>query len=143
MKTTITKIFEPGELSSLELPLLEDVPAGFPSPAADYIDKSLDLNEHLIKNKNSTYFVKVAGTSMLNAGIFDGDILIVDRSLAPDHNRIVIAVIDGELTVKRIKKVNGTLFLAPENDNFKPIPLTDDIDFQVWGVVTNSIHNHY
>ena len=116
------------------------VSAGFPSPAEDYIDKKLDLNEHLIKHPAATFFVKVEGNSMINAGIHNGDTLIVDRAIEPVDKKIVVAVINGELTMKRIKKINDKLYLMPENDEFKPLEVTEDSDFQVWGVVTNVIH---
>jgi DNA polymerase V len=116
------------------------VPAGFPSPAEDYMDRKLDLNEHLIKHPAATFFVKAAGHSMMNAGIHDGDLLIVDRALEPADKKIVIAVINGDMTVKRIRKIRGRLYLMPENDAFLPIEVTEDADFQVWGVVTSVIH---
>jgi len=117
------------------------ISAGFPSPAEDYIDKKLDLNEHLIKHPSATFFVKVEGNSMINAGIHSGDTLIVDRALEPADKKIVIAVINGEMTVKRIRKSKGKLYLMPENDAFKPIEVTEDSDFQIWGVVTSVIHH--
>ena len=116
------------------------IAAGFPSPADDYIEKNLDLNEHLIKHPSATFFVKVEGDSMINAGIHNGDILIVDRSLEVSDGKIIIAVINGELTVKRMYREKGKLFLVPENDNFKPLRVTEEMDFQVWGVVTSVIH---
>jgi len=116
------------------------VSAGFPSPAEDYIDKKLDLNEHLIKHPAATFFVKVEGNSMINAGIHNGDTLIVDRAIEPVDKKIVVAVINGELTMKRIKKINDKLYLMPENDEFKPLEVTEGSEFQVWGVVTSVIH---
>jgi len=116
------------------------VSAGFPSPAEDYIDKSLDLNEYLIRHPAATFFVKVEGSSMINAGIHDGDLLIVDRAVEPADGRIVIAVINGEMTVKRIRKKGEMLYLVPENSEFEPLEVQEGADFQVWGVVTNVIH---
>lgn len=116
------------------------VSAGFPSPADDYIDQKLDLNKYLIKNPSATFYVKVSGNSMVNAGINDGDILIVDRSLTPKQNSIVIGVLDGEFTVKRIRKTKEKLFLIPENEDYLPTEITPEIDFKIWGVVTNIIH---
>jgi DNA polymerase V len=116
------------------------ISAGFPSPAEDYIDKNLDLNEYLIQHPAATFFVRVAGSSMINAGIHSGDILIVDRSVEPADKKIVIAVINGEMTVKRIRKNAGKLYLVPENDAYKPLEITEGSEFQVWGVVTNVIH---
>ncbi len=125
----------------LGLPLFESaVSAGFPNIAEDYVDRALNLNELLIKHPAATFFVRVKGTSMINAGIHSNDILIVDRALTPTHNRIVIARIDGELTVKRIKLDKDKTTLVPENDDFKPIEITSTMDFEVWGVVTCVIH---
>jgi len=127
--------------SSCQLPLyLATVSAGFPSPADDFIDKTLDLNEHLIDHPEATFFVRVFGDSMLDAGLHSGDILIVDRALQPSHNRIVIAALDGELTVKRIRKHGGRLYLVPEHPDYKPIEVTGEASFEVWGVVTHVIH---
>ncbi len=125
-----------------ELPLfLSPIRAGFPSPADDYLDKKLDLNEHLIKHPASTFFVKVKGDSMVNAGILSGDILIVDRSLEPKDKNIVVAVLNGEFTVKRIRKRGSKLFLDPENDSYTPIEITDAMDFEIWGIVIHVIHS--
>jgi DNA polymerase V len=116
------------------------IAAGFPSPAGDYIDSRLDIFEYLIQHPTATFYVRVKGNSMINAGIHDGDLLVVDRSLEPKNNQVVIAVIDGEFTVKRISKYNNKLYLIPENNQFKPIEITDTMDFEVWGVVTFVIH---
>jgi DNA polymerase V len=116
------------------------VQAGFPSPADDYIEKKLDLNQHLIKHPSATFFVKASGESMINAGIHPGDILVVDRSLEAKHGKIVIAAIDGELTVKRLQRSEKGTFLFPENDAFKPIELTETNNVVIWGVVTNVLH---
>lgn len=141
MKKKVFEIFKPGKSAIKELPLYSDlISAGFPSPAEDYIDKKLDLNEYLIKNRPATFLVKVNGNSMINSGIYDGDILVVDRSAEPANNKIVIGVIDGEFTVKRIIKKTKKLFLQPENENFKPIEITEDMDFKIWGIVTFAIH---
>lgn len=117
------------------------VQAGFPSPADDYIECKLDLNDHLIKHPAATFFARATGNSMIKAGIFDGDLLIVDRSLEAKNGKIVIAAIDGELTVKRYKVNKGEAFLMPENDAFPPIKLSEENDIHLWGVVTNVIHN--
>ncbi|MDP8231846.1 MAG: translesion error-prone DNA polymerase V autoproteolytic subunit [Candidatus Zophobacter franzmannii] len=127
--------------SKLPRPLLGPIiQAGFPSPAQDYIEKALDLNEFLIQHPSATYFIRVDGYSMTNAGINPGDILIVDRSLEPAHNKIIIAVFDGELTVKRLVIRKGIYYLSPENDQFPELEITEDTDFSVWGVVTFVIH---
>lgn len=116
------------------------IPAGFPSPAEDFLEKRLDLNDYLIKNKSATFLVKVKGDSMVKAGIFDGDILVVDRSVEAREDKIVVGVLNGEFTVKKIKKEKSRLFLMPESDDFKPIEVTEEMSFQIWGVVTYSIH---
>lgn len=116
------------------------VAAGFPSPADDYIEGCLDLNEHLINHPAATFFVRVSGLSMLDAGIHPDDILIVDKSIEPIHGKIVIAAIDGELTVKRLYNKGGIIRLMPENKSFVPIELEGESDLVIWGVVTNVIH---
>ena len=124
----------------LELPLfLSSIQAGFPSPADDYFDNKLDLNDYLVKKPASTYFVKVTGDSMTGAGIFSGDILVVDRSIQADDNKIVIAMIDGEFLVKRLKKHNGKIYLISENSKYPPLEVTEN-DLTIWGVVTYTIH---
>ncbi len=142
-KNKVFEIFKPNKSAIKELPLYSDlISAGFPSPAEDYLDKKLDLNEYLIKNRPATFLVKVNGNSMINSGIYDGDILVVDRSVEPANKKIVIGVIDGEFTVKRIIKKTKKLFLQPENENFKPIEITEDMDFKIWGIVTFAIHKY-
>ncbi|GAB7081911.1 translesion error-prone DNA polymerase V autoproteolytic subunit [Megalodesulfovibrio paquesii] len=116
------------------------VAAGFPSPADDYIDQSLDLNDHCIAHPAATFFVRVHGDSMRDAGVHDGDLLVVDRALEPVSGRIVIAALDGELTVKRIKKTADALYLLPENPDYEPIRVEPDSSFEVWGVVAYVIH---
>jgi len=116
------------------------VPAGFPSPADDFVEIELNLHDYIVKNKDATFCVKVEGNSMTKADIHSGDILIVDRSLDPEHNNIVLAVIDGEFTVKRLAVNDSNLYLAPENDNFTPIKIKEEMDFLVWGVITHIIH---
>lgn len=119
--------------------LLQPVSAGFPSPADDFIDKKLDLNELLIKHPEATYFARVKGDSMKNAGIHPDDILIIDKSLSIKNGSIVVAALDGEFTLKRIKKLNESFYLVPENNNYKPIKVNEDDDFQIFGVVKNVI----
>ena len=116
------------------------VPAGFPSPAADYEEDKLDLNKHLIKHQAATFFVRASGDSMEGAGIHHGDLLVVDRSLEPRDKSVVIAVVNGELTVKRIKIRNKKIVLEPENGSFPAQEITEDTEFEVWGVVTSVIH---
>lgn len=119
---------------------LSTVRAGFPSPADDYIEAYLDLHQHLIKNPASTFFLIAAGDSMIDADIKPGDMLIVDKSIEPAHGKIVIAAVDGELTVKRIAKLNQQILLLPANDAYKPIDITECHDVVIWGVVTHIIH---
>jgi DNA polymerase V len=123
------------------LPLyLSPVAAGFPSPASDYIETKLDLNDYLVKHPAATFFVRVSGNSMKKAGIFNEDILIVDKSLTPQQNSIIVAQINGEFTVKRYRKEKGKIILYPENEQYSPMPITEGMEFEVWGVVTNVIH---
>ncbi len=116
------------------------VQAGFPSPADEYVEKHLDLNELMIKHPAATFFVRVDGDSMRDAGIHTGDLLVVDRALQPAHGKIVVAVINGEFTVKRIRVDAKGVSLMPENSNYPAMPVTPESDFQVWGVVTYVIH---
>ncbi len=135
------ELFLPEIASVKELPLsVPSISAGFPSPAEDFIDKKLDLNEYLIRNQPATFLVRVQGNSMENAGILDGDILVVDRSLEPSDGKIIIGVIDGEFTVKRIVKRSGKFFLQPENETYRPMEIIPDMDFTIWGIVTFAIH---
>lgn len=125
------------------IPLMESrISAGYPSSAENFLERTLDLNELLISHPAATYFVRVNGDSMKTAGINSNDILIVDRAVTPTNNKIVIARINDELTVKRIKLEGEKLFLMPDTDNneYKPIEITKDIDFEVWGVVRYVIH---
>ena len=125
----------------LQRPLfLSGVSAGFPSPADDYLDRELDLNEQLVKNPAATFFVRVAGDSMTGAGINDNDILVVDRSLEPANNNIDIAVINGELTVKRLIKKRKYCRLVAENPNYPPLEVDDEMGLEIWGVATFAIH---
>ena len=125
----------------LALPLFGcPVRAGFPSPATDYVSDHLDLNEHLIAHKEATFFVRAKGQSMVGAGIQDGDLLIVDRSLTPTHRCVVIAVVDGEFTCKRLYRRAGRIRLIAENPEFPAIDFNDGQELQIWGVVTNVIH---
>ena len=121
---------------SVELPYYDTkVQAGFPSPAEDHLEQRLDLNKLVIDNPSATFFVRVAGESMRGIGITDGDILVVDRSIENWENRIVVAVIDSEFTIKRFTKRNGKVVLEAENPDYPPIKITEEMDFSVWGVV--------
>ena len=129
------------QLNLDEIKLAEPlVPAGFPSPADDFIEMEINLQDYIVKNKEATFCVKVEGTSMTKAGINTGDIMIVDRSLNPKHNDIVLAVIDGEFTVKRLAVNNESIYLMPENDSFSPIQINESMNFQIWGIITHIIH---
>jgi DNA polymerase V len=125
----------------LDIPFYQsNVPAGFPSPAEDFMDLDLNLQEYLVQHPSATFCVRVTGDSMQNAGIYSGDVMVVDRALEPQNNTIVLAILDGEFTVKRIQKKGQELYLKPENSKFKPIQITEEMNFQVWGVVTHIIH---
>ena len=125
-----------------KIPLLNDsVSAGFPSPADDYLEENIDLNEHLISNPFSTFFLRVKGDSMLNAGIKDKDLIIVDKSLRAKPGNIVIAMIDGEFTIKRLSIKDNELYLKAENHNYPDFRFKNHIDIQIWGVVIYSIHS--
>ncbi len=122
--------------SEMELPYAENISAGFPSPADDYIDMSLDLNKELIKNPNATFYGRVKGNSMQNIDIHDGDVLVIDRSLDPKNDAIAVCYIDGDFTVKRVHVEKNTCYLLPENEDYAPIPVGEDNDFIIWGIVT-------
>ncbi|HAT7003349.1 TPA: translesion error-prone DNA polymerase V autoproteolytic subunit [Legionella pneumophila] len=130
-----------GEKEFPAIPLYtSSVRAGFPSPGDDYIESMLDLNEYLIKHPASTFFVRASGESMINAGIYSGDILIVDRGIEATHGKIVIVALNGELTVKRLSRQHGQVKLLAENPDFPPIDITEEYDMVIWGVVTHVIH---
>lgn len=119
---------------------LSKVQAGFPSPADDYIERYLDLNTEYVKNPSATFMVTASGQSMIDAGIFDGDVLLVDRSLDATDGSIIIAALNGELTVKRLSKKASGVQLLPANPLFKPITITEELDMVIWGVVTLVLH---
>lgn len=118
------------------------IPAGFPSPATDYIDDHLDLNEYLIQHKAASFLFTVQGDSMRDAGIVDGDKVVVDRSIEPQHNQIVVAVVDGEFTIKRLYRKNGRVELRAENPTFKPICFTAESKLEIWGVVVGVVRRY-
>lgn len=138
----ITQIHIPRQNNVLcEIPLSwTPVTAGFPSPAEDSVEKMLDLNQYLIKHPAATFFIRVVGDSMKDAGIFSGDLLIVDRACPVANDKIVVAVLDGEFTVKRIKRIKNKIMLCAENASYKDIEITSEMQFEVWGVVTWVIH---
>ena len=118
----------------------ETISAGFPSPAEDYIELGIDLNKYLIKNPISTFFLRVSGNSMNNAGIYNDDLLIIDRSINPNPGHIVVALLDGEFTLKRLIKKQDTYYLKADKENYPAINLYEYIDIQIWGVAIYSIH---
>jgi len=127
-KKTVTPLF------------LDSVSAGFPSPATDYMENKLDLNEYLVKHPAATFIVKASGPSMIEAGISSGDLLIVDRSIVPKNNNIVIASVFGDLTVKKLHKKGSTLFLLSANNQYPSIEIKEEMECFLWGVVTYVIH---
>lgn len=138
--TPILEFYTPDYSTKMELPYIDaGIRAGFPSPADDFIELSIDLNKHLIKHKDTTFFATVKGHSMKNAGIYDGDLLIIDKSLEPQNDKIAICQIDGEFTVKRIKIEGNVVWLIAENEDFKPIKVTPENELIIWGIVTASI----
>jgi DNA polymerase V len=120
--------------------VVSKVKAGFPSPAEDYIDKRIDLNQQLIDNPASTFMVRVEGDSMVDASIYEDDVLIVDKAIQAKDGDIILAIVDGEFTVKRLKIKGGNIMLVPESQEYEPIYITEESSFSVWGVVTYIIH---
>ncbi|MDO6493062.1 MULTISPECIES: LexA family protein [unclassified Cellulophaga] len=115
------------------------ISAGFPSPADDFKENRISLDKELIKNPEATFFARVSGESMIGAGLENNDLLVIDRSLEPSHNKIAVCYLDGEFTVKRLKVENNIVWLQPENPNYKPIQITEENNFIIWGIVTNVI----
>ena len=131
------EFFIPNFENSLELPFITSgIKAGFPSPAADFDETRISLDKALVKNIDTTFYAKANGQSMKGAGIDDGDIMVIDRSIEPINNKIAVCLIDGEFTVKRIKKAKEELFLMPENSDFQPIKINEDNQLVIWGIVT-------
>jgi DNA polymerase V len=129
--------FLPDFESEIKIPFVkEGVSAGFPSPAGDFMEMNIDLNKELSENILATFYIKVKGNSMIDAGINDKDVLVVDRSLEPQNNKIAICFIDGEFTVKRILVEKDCLYLMPENPNYSPIKVTEENELIIWGIVT-------
>ncbi len=131
------EFFIPDFENQIELPYISSgIKAGFPSPAADFDESKISLDTVLVKNKEATFYAKASGNSMIGAGIDDGDILVIDRSLEPQNNKVAICFIDGEFTVKRIRIKDKNVFLMPENINYKPIQISEENDLIIWGIVT-------
>jgi DNA polymerase V len=129
-------------MNKLPIPLYEShVSAGCPFPAEDQIEERVDIAAYLVKNQKSTFLVRSCGDSMIGAGIFDGDLLVVDRSLPHLHGKIVVASIDGGLTVKRLIIESGVQYLKPENEDYDVIQITENSNLHIWGIVTNVIHH--
>lgn len=136
----IIDIFSSDTETELALPYVDEgISAGFPSPALDFVDLTIDLNRHLIKNPSATFYGRVKGDSLKNAGICNGDLLIIDRSLEPTNGKIAVCYIDGEFTAKRVQISQKEILLIPENENYQPIRVTEENNFLIWGIVTHVI----
>jgi DNA polymerase V len=136
IKNRLTFFIPDYEKSEVYSFISEGIKAGFPSPAADFDGAKISLDSFLVKNKDATFYARAKGNSMIGAGINDGDILVVDRSLEPANNKIAVCLIDGEFTVKRIKVEKDGIYLTPENTDYKPILVTEDNVLIIWGIVT-------
>ena len=140
LQTNHIEIYSAETATEMELPFVENgISAGFPSPADDFLDISIDLNKVLIQNPSATFYGKVKGDSMIDAGLNDGDLLIIDKSLEPEDGKIAVCFIDGEFTVKRIKIEKDVIWLVAENKKYQPIKVTPENDFIIWGIVTTVI----
>lgn len=137
LKKKKIEIFTPESEEKMEMPYVSSgIKAGFPSPAADFDEVRISLDQIVVKNKAATFYAKASGNSMIGAGIEDGDVLVIDRSLEPVNNKIAVCFIDGEFTVKRIKIEKDSICLVPENDAFEPIQITESNQLLIWGIVT-------
>jgi DNA polymerase V len=133
----VIKIFKPNEIDKETNLYIEDgISAGFPSPASDFEESRISIEKVVIKNKESTFYAKVSGDSMKDAGLNDGDILVIDRSEELKNNKIAVCYLNGDFTVKRVKIEKKAVYLIPENKNYKPIKVTEENEFVVWGIVT-------
>lgn len=136
MNSKIIEILKPDTVESLNIKLSDTpVNAGFPSPAENHLENTMDLNKALIKNPSSTFYARVKGESMINDGVEDGDLLVIDRSVEPYENCLAVCFLEGEFTLKRVRLEGDELLLVPANEKFKPIRVKKDNDFYVWGVV--------
>ena len=136
MKKEKLTFLKPKKGDSLGQWLVEHgISAGFPSPADDFKEIRISLDKELVKNKDATFYARVSGESMIGAGLDDGDLLVIDRSLSPESGKIAVCLVDGEFTVKRIKKEKNKLYLMPENKKYKPIELKEENELIIWGVV--------
>ncbi|MBP9794007.1 MAG: translesion error-prone DNA polymerase V autoproteolytic subunit [Flavobacterium sp.] len=137
LKSKKITFFFPDTESGLEVPFIEaGIKAGFPSPAADFDEVRISLDQIVVKNKSATFYAKASGNSMIGAGIADGDVLVIDRSLEPTDNKIAVCFIDGDFTVKRIKIEKNSVSLVPENEAFEVITITEENELIIWGIVT-------
>ena len=137
----VLDFFTPDFTTQLELPLAGTaIAAGFPSPAEEYLDLALDLNKELVKHPAATFYARVKGNSMVDAGIQDGDLLVIDKALEPKEGSIAVCFLDGEFTVKRLSVKEEGVYLMPANQEFKPIRITEENEFLVWGIVAYVIH---
>lgn len=137
------KIYNSDISSKMEIPFADEgIKAGFPSPAQDFLEFSIDLNKELVKHPASTFFGRVSGSSMKDAGVEDGDILVIDKSLRAKNGDMAVCYIDGEFTLKYIKIDKDIVWLIPANKEFSPIKATSENDFMIWGIVTYSIKSH-
>lgn len=133
-------IFPVSIASNMEIPVLSTpISAGFPSPALDFIDLSIDMNKYLIKRPTSTFYGRVKGQSMKDVGISDGDLLVIDKSIAPKDDQVAVCYLDGEFTLKKIKLEKDICWLIPANESYQPIQVTSQNDFLIWGIVTHVI----
>ena len=130
------EFFTPDLSTNIDIQYVEGLKAGFPSPADDFAELKIDLNREVVRNQEATFYAKVKGNSMVDAGISDGDVLVIDRSIEPTNNKVAVCYIDGEFTVKRLRVEDDVIWLVPENDEFEPIKVTAENEFMVWGVVT-------
>ncbi len=138
------RFVKPSTIHSIQLTLVETtISAGFPSPADDYSESRLDLNKELISNESATFYARVRGDSMTLAGISDGDLLVIDKSKTPQNGSVVVCLIDGEFTVKRLQKNGNYFYLMPENNNYQPIKIKPENEVAIWGVVTYTIKKHF
>ena len=139
-KTPSLELYSAETAIELELPFIDQgISAGFPSPADDFLDLSIDLNKEFIKNPDATFYGRVKGDSMIGAGLNNGDLLIIDKSLEPQNDKIAVCYIDGDFTVKRIKIENKCVYLMAENEKYPPIKVTEENNLIIWGVVTTVI----
>src|SRR5690606_3344208 len=137
MKSEVLEFFIPDDSNIIEIPLASSlISAGFPSPADDFQEDKISLDKYVVKNKDATFYASLKGTSMVDAGFDEGDILVIDRSLEPTDNKIAVCFVDGDFTVKRVKVTTDGAWLLPYNKDLKPIKITEENTFIIWGIVT-------